>query len=72
MSTGEISWGLYHPGWRIGRPNHILDGDSSPGSRGVSIQKDHAWAKSSPVMRHFSQRRLNVLTVASARPLLWA
>ena len=53
-------------------PNHILDGDNCPGSLGVSIQKDQADRKSSSASLHFSQSLLYVLTVASAKPLLWA
>ena len=72
VSAGLLSCGVYHPGCRIGLPNHILDGESSPGSLGVSIQNDQAWVKSSPDSRHLSQSLLKVLTVASARPLLCA
>ena len=47
VSTGERSGGVNHPGWRIGRPNHCLEGDNCPGSRGVSFHNDHPWTKSS-------------------------
>ena len=71
-SAGLTSCGVYHMGCLTLRPNHIREGESSPGSLGVSIQNDHACWKSSPVSKHFFQSLLKVLTVASARPLLWA
>ena len=68
---GFCSGGDHQFGCLRGRPNHIRDGESSPGSLGVSIQKDHALVKSSLTAWHLSHSRLNVLTDASASPLDW-
>ena len=71
VSAGALSKGVCHWGCLICLPNHILEGDISPGFLGVSIQNDHAEWKLSPIALHFSHNLLKVFTAASARPLDW-